>query len=120
MDKIQKLKYILILIFVLTITTTFAVKKGVYNMQKEVLVIDNKINDLEQEKYMLKIEWSYLTSPERLIEISKKMDKNISDENKPVMISAKQVKRLENLIPYYYAKSKEDNNVNPIASNLEF
>lgn len=118
MDKIQKLKYILILIFILTIITTFIVKKNVYNVQQEILAIENKIDDLEQERYMLKIEWSYLTSPERLMEISKKMNESISDKKQTITISAKQIKKLENLIPYYHAKNKLHNNINPIASNL--
>jgi hypothetical protein len=45
MNKTRKLKYILIIIFILTVITTFAVKKSVYNMQKEITKIENKIYD---------------------------------------------------------------------------
>jgi len=109
MDKIRRLKYILILVFILTTITTFITKKAVYNLSKEIIEVENQIADLETERYMLRIEWSYLTSPERLMEISEKT--NLEQ----ITITAKQIKKLKDLTPYYYAKSQKENNVNPIA-----
>jgi hypothetical protein len=66
---------------------------------------------------MIKIEWSYLTSPERLMEISYKLENKNLIKTKSKILNAKQIKNLEKLKPYYYAKSKQYNEKNPIASS---
>jgi hypothetical protein len=117
MAKTRKIKYIVMLILISVIFATFTVKKAVYNLTRKIITVENRINELEQEKYMLQIEWAYLTSPERLAEIMKKVNTANNQQEQPTIISVKRIKKLDTLASYYYTKNKEINVVNPVASS---
>ena len=78
--------------------------------------IDYNIAQLEEEKIKLSIEWTYLTTPEKLKELYKEIgEKYKGSYNMKSFVSQKQIQDYSDLNNYYFAKSKYDNN-NPVLS----
>ena len=73
--ELQKIKNYLICASIIALSVTFLTKKIVFGLRREVIFVEDNIRNLEKEKYMLEIEWSYLVSPERLMTLLSKINK---------------------------------------------
>ena len=112
---ITKVEKLLVYTLISLIIFVFFVKKQTYELKKDIVDIDAKINIITQNSYTLDIELAYLTSPERLNYLHNKLAEKINHS----VIKISQVKEVEKIIPYYYAKTKLINSENPVALRYE-
>lgn len=92
---------IITLLFLLII-----IKYKIYKLKDQIRIIDDNIFQLQNNKRTSAIEWSYLTSPDRLKKIYMNIEKNkkITFEERE-MITFNQIKNINNLLIYYYSQA---------------
>lgn len=108
-------KYLVYVIFFLVIVM-IPIKYRIHSLKKEIRKIESSIVELSYSKDTLKAELNYLTNPERLNDIYKKLvDDKIIDEQ--IIISYNKIKNTVNLDSYYAKKYKSIKKTNTVVSN---
>jgi len=108
-DSVTKLKSLLRTSLLICLCSLIFVKYTTLVLRKEIREIEKKTFLLEKENHILTLEWTYLTNPTRLQKLAE------ITKNNTTVTSAKNLKQLNYLVPYYAEKSREQNEQNPIA-----
>lgn len=107
MLKVKKFLNILhniLLIFALVITgSMFYVRYKMYNLTNSLSYLDKKIEKLQNEKELLTIELTYLTSTERIMALIEKNPNILNDKD---VIKVAQLKTIEEFENVSLAKAK--------------
>ena len=96
---IQNILFITLLLF---LGSMFYIRYRMYVLSKNISYLDEKIKKLEDNKELLTIELTYLTSTERILSL---IDKNPSILNNKQIIKASQLKSKEQLVEISLAKA---------------
>ncbi len=83
-------KYIIFFSIVSLIVTTSIVKSSTRQLEKNIFILEEEVKILEEKFDFLLLENDYLTTPERLIELKKKLFKD-----KFIPIDPKDIKKLD-------------------------
>lgn len=92
---------LLIIVIVLTISV-FYIRYKMYNITKNMAYLDKKIEQMRDDKKILQVELTYLTSTERLLDL---IEKNPNILNNKQLASIKQVKTKEEFKAFSLAKA---------------
>lgn len=92
---------LLIIVIVLTISV-FYIRYKMYNITKNMAYLDKKIEQMRDDKKILQVELTYLTSTERLLDL---IEKNPDILNNKQLASIKQVKTKEEFKAFSLAKA---------------
>lgn len=107
MLKIRKLFVLLqntlLMIFLLLLGCMLYIRYRMYTISKDIAYIDDKIKKIENNKEILNIELTYLTSAERILSL---IDKNETVLNDKQVIKSSQLKSKNQLIEISLAKAK--------------
>ena len=83
-------KYIILFGIILLIITTSIVKSSTRQLEKKIFIMEEEVKILEEKYDFLLLENDYLTTPERLIGLKKKMFKD-----KFIPIDPKDIKKID-------------------------
>ena len=100
----RQLYFTSLLFISLSITLMLGVKYKSVVLHKKIANIESQIKKCDYESRILKAEWAYLTTPERLLALSETYLEGNS------VLVASQIKEIDTLRPYYTAKSRNLNN----------
>ena len=98
---------ILLVLLVFVGSAMFCVRYKMYNISNNLKYLDNKIAKLNNEKELLGVELTYLTSTERILSIIEKDQSVLNDKD---IINSKQLKTKEEFARISMAKFKDDLN----------
>ena len=96
------LQNILIIALLLATTGMFFVRYKMYTLSKNLAFLDQKIEKLQNNRELLSLELTYLTSTERLLTL---IDKNPNILNNKDIIVANQLKSKKELLEISLAKA---------------
>ena len=96
------LEKILLVILIIAIASMFYVKYKMYNISSSIVYLDKKIEKLQNDKKLLTIELTYLTSTERLLSLIDKNPDILSDKS---VIKVSQLKTKKELVDISLAKA---------------
>ena len=106
MLKIKKffsiLENVLLVIVIVLAISVFYIRYKMYNMTKSMAYLDKKIEQMRDDKKILQVELTYLTSTERLLDL---IEKNPNILNNKQLASIKQVKTKEEFKAFSLAKA---------------
>ena len=91
-----------IIILILLTVLMFAVRYRMYKIMNNLVYLDNRIEKLQSDKNLLRVELTYLTSTERLLSLLEHNPKILKNKN---LIKIIQVKTKEELEDISLAKS---------------
>ena len=83
-------KYVILFGIIFLIITTSIVKSSTRQLGKSIFILEEEVKILEEKFDFLLLENDYLTTPERLIELKKKLFKD-----KFIPIDPKDIKKLD-------------------------
>lgn len=108
-NKIKVSTYaVLVFMMFSSIALMFFVKYTVYNLRKEITVVEMEIEKSIDKTKILDAEWAYLTSPERI----RHLVKNINSFKDYSQIGISQMKNPKTLKSYYTQKNEKYGNNN--------
>lgn len=98
-------KNFLALVSICLFSALFIVKWKIYNIKKNIIIIDCEITKVQEEIKIMETELSYLTNPKRLKQIYYKINKCNDCAS---ILSINQIKSITDILPFYYAKYSEN------------
>ncbi|MFC1659692.1 hypothetical protein ACFL0U_03945 [Pseudomonadota bacterium] len=101
------------LMIFLSIALMFFVKYTVYNLRKEIRVVERQIETNLDKASILEAEWAYLTNPERIRNLVNNIDQFENYSQSKVI----QIKDFKLLKPYYTSRQEKYGNNNVALTN---